>query len=250
MIERTVRAGRPAADGPPEPAVPDGAAVHRWLRRTARIAALAGGPVFLVGTVLHPARDGHGIAAAGHRYGLTHDVQAAGLLALAIALAAMIGLGTGIRERRDLKGWFAALTGTVLWFGLIIFDGSHNPLQARHVPGIVHTPADLDPGAAFLVFPALAVFPLGYLMLAVVLARGGLRSHGLLLGVGSLIYTLGGLFIFTNGPRFPLIQIFEVIGAALYAFGFVLLSRSRAAGAGEHGSRRPGVPSNRHGSPR
>jgi len=38
-------------------------------------------------------------------------------------------------------------------------------------------------------------------------------------------YTIGGLFIFTAGPKFGLIQIFEVAGATVYAVGYILLGR-------------------------
>ena len=91
---------------------------------------------------------------------------------------------------------------------------------------MVHQPSDLDTPAALIVFPALLVFPLGYVWLARTLGRHGLRLAGLLLAVGAVAYTLGGLFIFTSGPGFGLIQIFEVAGATLYAIGYILLGRA------------------------
>jgi hypothetical protein len=199
--------------------------VRRQLRRTARLTAFIGGPVFWLGTLLHPARDGWSIAAVGERYGLTHDIQAAGLALQIVCLASMIALGNQVARRRDLRAWYAALVGTLLWFALIIFDGSHNPVRAEYAPSMVHEPADLDTPAALIVFPALLVFPLGYLWLARVLSRHQLRTVGVLLGVGATAYTIGGLFIFTSGPRFGLIQIFEVAGATLYAVGYILLGR-------------------------
>ena len=206
--------------------LPHSGAVRRQLRTTARLTALIGGPVFWLGTLLHPARDGWSIAAVGERYGLTHDIQAAGLLLQVICLASVIALGTQITRRRDLRSWYAALTGTLLWFALIIFDGSHNPVRAEHAPSLVHEPADLDTPAALIVIPALLVFPLGYLWLARTLSRHDLRLAGVLLGVGATVYTIGGLFIFTSGPGFGLIQLFEVAGATLYAVGFILLGRA------------------------
>ena len=208
--------------------IPHSGALRRQLRTTARLTALIGGPLFWLGTLLHPARDGWSIAAVGERYGLTHDIQAAGLLLQVICLASVIALGTQITRLRDLRAWYAALTGTLLWFALIIFDGSHNPVRAEYAPSLVHEPADLDTPAALIVFPALLVFPLGYVWLARSLGRHGLRWAGVLLGVGATVYTVGGLFIFTSGPRFGLIQLFEVAGATSYAVGFILLGRAAA----------------------
>jgi hypothetical protein len=196
--------------------------LRRQLRITARLTAFIGGPVFWLGTLLHPARDGWSIANVGERYGLTHDIQAAGLALQIVCLASMIALGNQIIRRRDLGAWYAALVGTLLWFALIIFDGSHNPVRAEYAPSMVHEPADLDTPAALIVFPALLVFPLSYLWLGWTLRQ---RLTGVLLGVGALAYTIGGLFIFTSGPKFGLIQIFEVAGATLYAVGYLLLGR-------------------------
>ncbi|MFI6829982.1 MULTISPECIES: hypothetical protein [unclassified Kribbella] len=202
--------------------------IRRQLRTTARLTALIGGPLFWLGTLLHPARDGWSIAEVGERYGLTHDIQAAGLFLQIICLASMIALGTQVTGRRALRSWYVALSGTLLWFALIIFDGSHNPVRAEYEPSLVHEPADLNTPAALIVIPALLAFPLGYLLLARTLNRSGLRWTGVLLGVGATVYTIGGLFIFTSGPRFGLIQIFEVAGATLYAVGFVQLGRAAA----------------------
>ena len=166
------------------------------------------------------------MAKVGQLYGVTHDIQAAGLLLQAISLAGMLALGTRVHSRRDLAGWYAGLIGTLLWFALIIFDGAHNPVRAHYEPSLVHTTGDIDAGAAIIVFPALLTFPLGYLLFALTLRRHGMTWVALPLSVGAALYTLGGLFIFSSGPRFPLIQIFEVGGAALYALGFILLGRS------------------------
>lgn len=222
--------GRSTAGAAPISA--DTSSIRARLRTVARITAFIGGPLFLLGTILHPARDGWGMAKVGQLYGVTHDIQAAGLLLQVISLASMLALGLRLQARRDLRGWYAALTGTILWFALIIYDGSHNPVRAHYEPSLVHTSGDIDAGAALIVFPALLIFPLGYALFAVMLNRRGMRTVALLLSVGSFIYTLGGLFIFTSGPDFPLIQIFEVAGAILYALGFILLGRAASTALG------------------
>jgi hypothetical protein len=132
---------------------------HRWLRTIAKATALTGGPLFLLGTVLHPARDGHGIAAVGQLYGVTHDVQAIGLLLQAISLASMIALYKHTFGRTELLAWYAALVGTLTWFALIIYHASHNTVMAQLTPEIVHTTKDLDAGGAIIVFPALLLSP-------------------------------------------------------------------------------------------
>lgn len=186
-------------------------------------AAFTGGPMFLIGTILHPARDGHGIAAVGELYGITHSVQAIGLLLLVVALAGMLST---VRHESSwsLVSWYAALVGTLSWFGLIVYDGSHNPVMARFAPDLVHTAADLEAGGAIIVLPALLLFPLGYALLAVALYRSDLRWAGLLAGVGALVYTIGGLLIFDLGPSSPLVQTLEVAGVIPFAIGFVLLA--------------------------
>lgn len=161
----------------------------------------------------------------GERYGLTHDIQAFGLGLQVVCLASMIALGNQLVRRRELRSWYAAMAGTLFWFALIIFDGSHNPVRAEYAPGMVHEPADLNTPAALIVFPALLIFPLGYVLLARTLSRHGLRLAGILLSAGAIAYTLGGLFIFTSGARFGLIQLFEVAGATGYALGYVMLGR-------------------------
>jgi hypothetical protein len=182
--------------------------------------AVVGSALFLSGTILHPARDGHGVAAVGDVYGSTHAVQAIGLALQVLALANPPALAW----RRF--AWNAALAGTLAWFGLIVYDGTHNPVTARYAPELVHTGADLDLGGALLAFPALLLFPAGHALLAAVLVRAGRHWPGLLLGVGAVIYWAGGLLIFAAGPRSPLIQILEAIGAVLYTIGFSLTART------------------------
>lgn len=196
---------------------------ERRLRMVAQGAALLGAPLFLLGTVLHPARYGEGIAAAGYVYGITHDLQAIGLLLQAISLVSVYVLGAGRFGRSGVPAFFVALTGTLLWFGLIVIDGTRNPVLARYAPEIVHTFADHDPGVLIIVLPALLAFPVGYVLLGVLLARHGAKWTGLLLGIGAVVYTTGGWAIFALGPHSPAIQVLEVAGALPYALGFILL---------------------------
>lgn len=188
--------------------------------------SVAGALVFLLGTVLHPARDGRGIAEVGSLYGITHAVQATGLLLLAVALTGLL------LRHRGSTGWLdtgiiLALIGTLTWLELIVYDGDHNPLTARYAPELVHTPQDLDLGGALLVVPALILFPVGYLVLAAALIRRSARLTGGLLAAGAVLYTTGGLFIFIDGPHSPLVQPLEVIGAIAYAAGFISFGRLR-----------------------
>jgi hypothetical protein len=194
----------------------------------ATVAATIGALLFLLGTIVHPARDGAGVAAVGHLYGLTHDVQALGLLLQVVGLTGAI---SRIRFGEHSRWvWYAALIGTLAWLCLIVYDGSVNPVMARYAPQLVHAPGGLEPGAAVIVLPALILFPFGYVVLGAALARAGRRWSGLLLGLGAVIYTIAGLFIFVLGPTSRLIQIFEVIGTAMYASGFIRLGFSKRAG--------------------
>lgn len=197
-------------------------AAPRW-NFTAVTGAL-GGTVFLLGTALHPARDGQGVAAAGDLYALTHAVQAIGLMLAAVAIASLADRSGGAPAARS-RSWYAALLGTLSWIGLIVYDGAHNPVLARYAPELVHVGGELDPGGAIIAFPALLLFPLGYLLLGFDLARRGRWQAGGLLGSGAAIYTAGGLAIFAAGPSSPVIQPLEVAGALLYAAGLVALLR-------------------------
>jgi hypothetical protein len=188
-----------------------------------KVAAYLGAPLFLLGTVLHPARDGPGVAAAGEIYGTTHAIQSIGLLLVAISLASMLAPAEVAYGLAGRWAWYGALAGTMTWFGLLVFDGSHNPVTARFTPDLVHTPADIDTGGALIVFPALLLFPVGNALLALLRPR---RTPAVLVGVGAVVYTIGGLLLFVRGPASPLIQILEVCGAAPYALGCVLLTRS------------------------
>ena len=191
--------------------------------RLAVTASSVGAFVFFVGTSLHPPRDGEGISAVGELYGLTHAIQAIGLMLVALGLANLLA-----STRDQWSGLFGpvntALAGTLAWLGLIVFDGAHNPALAQHAPELVHRGASLDIGAALLVIPALILFPLGHGVFAFALMRRRI-SPGLLLGLGALTYTVGGALILPLGPDSVLVQPLEVAGSLMFAIGYLLVSR-------------------------
>ena len=47
----------------------------RYVRTMVRLTAMIGGPLFLLTVILHPARDGHDIAAHAEWYAFTHFVM-------------------------------------------------------------------------------------------------------------------------------------------------------------------------------
>jgi hypothetical protein len=198
-------------------------AARRRLRSVATATALGGGPLFLLGVLLHPARDGAGIAAAGQTYGITHGLQAISLLLLAVSLAGASALDAARFGRQGPTAFLTAMAGTMWWFGLIVLDGTRNPVTAMYAPDLVHTPADLDAGSAIVSLPALLVFPVGYVLLAQLLTRHQARWPGLLVGIGALVYWSAAIPLFAVGPQSPVIELLEVAGALAYALGFVLL---------------------------
>jgi len=200
------------------------------LLRVARLTALLGGLLFLIGVVLHPARDGSGVHAAGAMYGVTHAVQAFSLLLQAVCLVSVYAAGVRRFGRRGMWAFLSAVVGTLLWFGLIAIDGTRNPVVATYAPALVHTPADFEPGVAMIILPALILFPIGYVLLARLLVNVGAKRSGFMLGAGALVYVSGGLCIFALGPHSPLIQPLEILGAVPYALGFVLLGRMGVTG--------------------
>src|SRR4029453_16771461 len=144
---------------------------------------------------------------------------------VAVSLVGAYVLDAASLGRRGPSAFLAAVVGTVLWFGLIVADGARNPVTAKYAPDLVHTTADFDPGGAIITLPALLVFPVGYVLLGRLLARHGVRRAGLLLGVGAVVYWSGSIPLFAVGPRSPLIQFLEVVGAVPFALGVVLLGR-------------------------
>ncbi|MGI5229575.1 hypothetical protein [Actinoallomurus sp. CA-142502] len=199
----------------------------RYVRMMVKLTAMIGGPLFLLTVILHPARDGHDIAAHAEWYAFTHSMEAISLLVQAICLAGVLALGLRGFGPRGLPALYTALIGTILWFGLIVFDGGHNPVTARYAPDLVHTSKDLDIEGGIIVVAANVLFPVGYVMLALLLNRYGRRWAGLLLGFGGVVYAIGGTAaLFGFGPHSVVTSVFEIAGAAPYAYGYVLLGRA------------------------
>ncbi len=202
----------------------------RRVRRMVRATALVGGPLFLATVILHPARDGHSIAAGAGWYAFTHTMEAISLLVQATCLAGVLALGVRRFAPRGLPALYTALVGTMLWFGLIVFDGGHNPVTARYAPDLVHTSADLDIEGGVIVLTANVLFPLGYVLLAVLLSRYGQRWTGLLLACGGVVYSIGGtVALFGLGSHSMITSVIEIAGAAPYALGYVRLGRAFSA---------------------
>jgi hypothetical protein len=113
------------------------------LEPVGKVAAYLGAPLFLLGTVLHPARDGPGVATAGEIYGITHVIQSIGLLLVAISLAST----TSTMRHRPIAGVTAptpARSGTV---GQAQMAGGDEP-AARSPAHPVRETARPDPGSA------------------------------------------------------------------------------------------------------
>jgi len=198
----------------------------RKIQAMVRLTAMVGGPLFLLTVILHPARDGDDIAVHPEWYAFTHSMEAISLLIQAMCLAGVLALSVRGFGSRRLGALSTALSGTILWFGLIVFDGGHNPVTARYAPDLVHTSGDLDVEAGVIVIAANILFPLGCVLLALLLNREGQRGMGLLLGFGGVLYALGGtIALFGFGPHSMVTSVFEIAGAAPYALGFVLLGR-------------------------
>jgi hypothetical protein len=199
----------------------------RYVRTMVKFTAMTGGPLFLLTVILHPARDGHDIAARPEWYAFTHSMEAISLLIQAVCLAGVLALGMRRYGPRGLGALYTALVGTIFWFGLIIFDGGHNPVTAKYAPDLVHTSKDLDIEGGLIVVAANILFPLGCVLLALLLNRDGQRWTGLLLGFGGVLYAIGGTAaLFGFGPHSMITSVFEIAGAAPYALGYVLLGRT------------------------
>jgi hypothetical protein len=200
------------------------------------MSGIVGGPLFLLTVIVHPARDGHDIAANASWYIFTHTMEAVGLLVLAVCLAGVLALATRRLRSGGLAAILTALVGTVLWFGLIVYDGSHNPATAMYAPDRVHTSADVDFEGGTIVLAANLLFPLGYVLLAALLGRHGRRWTGVLLGFGGIVYALGGtVSLFGLGPHSMVTSVVEIVGAAPLALGYVMLGRASAATHGPEG---------------
>ncbi len=222
-IERSARIAAAVATIRPQDAGIDTGYARTVVQWTASI----GGPLFLLTVILHPARDGHDIAAHPQWYALTHSMEAISLLILGVCVTGVLTLSAGRLGPRGHTALYTALVGTILWFGLIVYDGGHNTATARYAPDLVHTSGDIDVEGAIIVLAANILFPLGYVLLALLLGRCGQRWTGLLLGFGGVLYAIGGtVALFGLGPHSMVTSVIEIAGAAPFALGYVLLGRA------------------------
>jgi hypothetical protein len=204
---------------------PAGLPVDQITRLTRR-AALLGGLAFAIGVILHPARDGAGVLAAGDRYALIHDLIAFGLVLQALALVGLYATTGAALGRSGWRALVVALVGVVLWVAVIIGDGLGNPVLARLDPALVHATDQGDTGTAaagiLLALPALITFPTGYASWARILRRRGLVPGwaAALTGTGAALYAVGGgVGILLFGPASAFVPVAEIIGAVALAIG-------------------------------
>jgi hypothetical protein len=225
-----------AGDRHPTPAGLPVAQITRLTRR----AALFGGLAFAIGVILHPARDGAGVLAAGDRYALTHDLIAFGLVLQALALVGLYATTGAALGRSGWRALVVALVGVVLWAAVIIGDGLGNPVLARLDPALVHATDQGDTGTAaagvLLALPALLTFPAGYASWALVLRRRGLVPGwtATLIAAGAVLYAIGGgIGILLFGPASAFVPVTEMAGAVALAIGTTRLAQTapRAADA-------------------
>jgi hypothetical protein len=209
------------------------------ITRLTRRAALLGGLAFAIGVILHPARDGAGVLAAGARYALIHDLIAFGLVLQALALVGLYATTGATLGRSGWRALVVTLVGVVLWVAVIIGDGLGNPVLARLDPALVHATDQGDTGTAaagaLLALPALLTFPTGYASWARVLRRRGLVPGwaATLSATGAVLYVIGGLGVLMFGPTSAFVPITESIGAVALAIGTTRLAQTapRAAHA-------------------
>jgi hypothetical protein len=203
------------------------------ITRLTRRAALLGGVAFTIGVLLHPARDGAGVLAAGARYGLVHDLIAFGLVLQVLALVGLYATTGPTLGRAGWRAFVLALLGLVLWVAVIIGDGLYNPVLARLDPALVHAADQGDPGTAasmaLLALPALLTFPTGYASWARVLRRRGLVPGwaAALTATGAVLYAVGGgVGILLFGPAWAFVPAAEIIGAVALAIGTTRLAQA------------------------
>jgi hypothetical protein len=232
---------------------PAGLPVDQITRLTRR-AALVGGLAFAIGVILHPARDGAGVLAAGDRYAVVHDLIAFGLVLQALALVGLYAITGATLGPSGWRALVVALVGVVLWVAVIIGDGLGNPVLARLDPALVHATDQGDTGTAaagvLLALPALLTFPTGYASWAGVLRRRGLIPGwaAALTATGAVLYVIGALGVLVFGPTSAFVPVTESIGAVALAIGTTRLAQTapRAAhaalGPAHHAPGRSGSP--------
>jgi hypothetical protein len=196
-------------------------------------ASILGGLLFGVAVVLHPLRDGLSIENTGVAYGAIHNLGVFGLMLQLFGLVGLYVREADTMGQRGLNSFVVVFFGQVFYICLLVVDGLRNPLLARFAPATVHTFADNDPNQLTIVFLALSLFFVGYIVFgsSLLSAKTMPRVASLLITIGAPIYIIGGINIFIIGPASPIISVIEIVGAVPFAVGYVLLGLNLHSGA-------------------
>lgn len=195
-------------------------------------ASMLGGLLFGAEVLLHPLRDGLSIENAGVAYGAIHNLGVFGLMLLLLGLVGLYVREAENMGQRGLNSFIAAFFGHVFYICLLVVDGLRNPLLAKYAPATVHTFADNDPNQLTIVFPALLLFFVGYVLFgsSLLSTKSMPRLAILLITIGAPIYIIGGVNIFIIGPASPIISLIEIAGAVPFALGYILLGLALHSG--------------------
>jgi hypothetical protein len=193
--------------------------------RTARWMGVAGATLLVAYLFWHSAEDAESIS--NSPYALTHMLGAISWLLMVIG---MLGRAELIWQRAGRFGWISylmAFAGSVLWVGLMFFDGFVNDVLVRYAPGAVH-PGFAEMfrfyGPAFAaVALCLILFAGGYVGLAIAMTR-----HQLLSIPTATMLALSAV-VFSSALLFHSIEpiMIERIAGLPFALGFILLMRSQ-----------------------
>jgi hypothetical protein len=191
---------------------------------------VVGAALFVAYLFLHSAEDVESIR--NSPYSVVHMLGAISWLLIVIG---MLSKAEFIAQHAGVAGsvsYVMAFAGSVLWVGLMFFDGFVNPVLVKYAPEYVH-PGFQELfqfyGPAFgAVALCLFLFGIGYAWLATTLARRHLISIPL-----ALLVALSAL-VFASALMFHTIQpiVIERIAGVPFAFGFILLIRAGTTAAG------------------
>jgi hypothetical protein len=204
----------------------------------ARRIGVVGAVLFVAFLAAHPPIDAASVRRAP--YAVIHALGAAAMTMIAVGMLGVTGSIWGRVNRLGRLAYLMAFVGTVLWVGMLFFDGFVNPVLAVYAPAMVHPGLErmieLYGPALSLVGLCLVAFGAGYVGLAIATARDGIVATpvAVLLASGAVVFDVG---LVAHGLD-PLTV--ERIGGPLFAAGFVLLMRSHSG----RGGARPGSTSN------
>jgi hypothetical protein len=191
--------------------------------KTTRWMGMTGATLFVAYLFLHSAEDVESIR--NSPYALIHMLGAISWLLMVIG---MLGIAELIWQRAGWFGWFSylmAVAGSVLWVGLMFFDGFVNPVLVKYAPEFVH-PGFLEMfqfyGPAFAaVALCLVLFALGYVGLAIAM------THHQLLSIPTATMLALSAVVFGSALLFHAIEpiVIERIAGLPFALAFILLMR-------------------------